>query len=116
MMITRKLNDDIKNVCPIHGVSIGTMDDRKTWRIDFTDEATASEKKAASAVLDAFDVAAPIVSDNIANELLDTESTAVLARKLEDLILKLDGDGVTVPGDAKKWAKGRHSKRRNALA
>lgn len=53
-MIATKLNDAIKAVCPIHGVSIGRKDDKKTWRIDFKTEATEQQKAAAQQVLDAF--------------------------------------------------------------
>ena len=46
-----QLDEALKAVCPIQGVSIGRRDDMATWRIDFTDTATESEKDAARAVL-----------------------------------------------------------------
>lgn len=46
-----QLDAAIKTVCPIHGVSIGKWDDRATWRINFKDEATDAERKAAQKVL-----------------------------------------------------------------
>lgn len=54
-MIAAKLDAAIKAVCPIHGVSIGRVNDKQTWRIDFKDEATAQERATAQAVVDAFD-------------------------------------------------------------
>ena len=50
-----KLDNEIKLVCPIHGISIGRKDDKSTWRIDFKDTATDKEKANAQAVIDAFD-------------------------------------------------------------
>lgn len=46
-MIAEKLDAAIKAVCPIHGVSIGRVDDKAIWRIDFKDEATAEQRSAA---------------------------------------------------------------------
>jgi hypothetical protein len=34
----------IREVAPIHGVSIGRYEDKATWRIDFKDEATDKQK------------------------------------------------------------------------
>ena len=55
-----KLDSALKVVCPIHGVSVGRRDDKATWRINFKDEATAQERDAAQAVIDAFD---PVAAD-----------------------------------------------------
>lgn len=54
-----KLDQKIRAVCHAHGVSVGKKSDKKTWRIDFTPEATEAEKKAAQAVIDAFDETEP---------------------------------------------------------
>lgn len=51
-----ELDKALKAVCPILGVSIGRVNDKSTWRIDFTDEATSEQRAAAQAVVDAFDV------------------------------------------------------------
>lgn len=54
------LDAEVRKVAPnIAGVSIGRPDDKRTWRIDFTDAATQAERAAARGVLDAFDPAAP---------------------------------------------------------
>ena len=55
-MIVGILTEQIAAVCPIHGVSIGRRADKNTWRIDFKDEATAAQRRAAAAALAAFDV------------------------------------------------------------
>ena len=67
-MIAAKLDNAIKIVCPIHGVSIGRRDDKATWRINFKDEATEQQRLAARAVLDAFDANQP---DNPPTDILD---------------------------------------------
>lgn len=55
MNIAAKLDAAVRAVCPIYGVSIGRLDDKATWRIDFADEATAEQRAAAQNVLEAFD-------------------------------------------------------------
>ncbi len=49
-----QLDNAIKAVCPIDGISIGRKDNKATWRIDFKDEATPEQRTAAQAVMDAF--------------------------------------------------------------
>lgn len=63
MTLAAKLDAAIKAVCPIHGVSIGRLDDKATWRIDFKDEATPEQRAAAIAVIDAFDPTAKTAED-----------------------------------------------------
>lgn len=55
-MIAAQFTAAVAAVCPIHGVSVGRSNDKATWRIDFKDEATAEQRAAAQAVIDAFDV------------------------------------------------------------
>lgn len=52
------LDEKIKAVAPIDGIGVGRFEDKSTWRIDFKDEATQTERVAAQAVVDGFDVAA----------------------------------------------------------
>lgn len=64
MTIAAKLDEAIKAVCPIRGISIGREDDKTTWRINFKDEATDKQRADARAVLEAFDVedaSAPVI-------------------------------------------------------
>ena len=49
-----QLDEQLKAVCQIHGVSIGRWNDRATWRINFKDEATKAERAAAQKVLQSF--------------------------------------------------------------
>lgn len=51
-----KLDQALKAVCPIHGVSIGRKNDRSTWRVDFAPEATDEQKAQAAQIVAAFDV------------------------------------------------------------
>ena len=40
---------------PVHGVSIGRVNDKKTWRIDFKDEASLAQRSYAKQILDDYD-------------------------------------------------------------
>lgn len=48
------LDQAIKAVCPIHGVSFGKLDDKSTWRINFANEATDKQKAEAQKIIDDF--------------------------------------------------------------
>ena len=50
------VTETINKVCPIHGVSFGKLYQKETWRIDFKDEATAAQKKAAAKWLASFNL------------------------------------------------------------
>lgn len=56
MNIQGKAQAAVDAVCPNFGISFGRLDDKTTWRIDFKPEATAEERAAAQAAIDAFDV------------------------------------------------------------
>lgn len=45
------LDQEIKKVCPIDGVSFGKLDDKSTWRIDYAKEATQEQKTEAQKIL-----------------------------------------------------------------
>lgn len=49
-----ELNQALKAVCPIDGVSVGQVADKSTWRIDFKPEATTEQRAAAQGVVDVF--------------------------------------------------------------
>lgn len=57
--IAERLDTAVRAVAPITGVSIGQANDRSTWRIDFTQDATDEQKAAAQAALEAFDPTEP---------------------------------------------------------
>lgn len=46
-----ELDQAIKAVCPIDGVSIGKPDDKATWRIDFQEAATKEQRAAAQGII-----------------------------------------------------------------
>lgn len=54
--VAAALDEAVKVVCPITGVSIGNRSDKTTWNIDFAEAATPQQRTAAQAVIDAFDV------------------------------------------------------------
>lgn len=47
-MTITELDQNLKKLCPIHGVSIGNPKDGNTWRIDFKDSATEMQRIAAT--------------------------------------------------------------------
>lgn len=58
------LHNAIAIVCPIEGVSVGSVADRSTWRIDYAPEATLEQKAAAANVLASFDLAGDIAAED----------------------------------------------------
>lgn len=70
-----QLTKALGQIAPIHGVSIGRRNDKSTWRIDFKDEATAEQRAAAQAVIDAFDA-----EKVVHNAGIDAQITAVEAQ------------------------------------
>jgi len=55
-MIAGVLHTKIEAVCPISSVSLGRIDDKKTWAISFDDKATEKQKADAQIVIDVFNV------------------------------------------------------------
>jgi hypothetical protein len=53
------LHSCIQAVCPIVGVSVGDPADKATWRVDFADTATDTQKAAAVAAVAAYNPDAP---------------------------------------------------------
>lgn len=83
---TNNLDTAIRAVCPIHGVSVGRANDKTTWRIDFTSDATPEQRVAAQAVVAAFDSVAEeaaVDSKRLAREAL--VSTAKLNTVFDNL-------------------------------
>ena len=56
-LLPEVIHKQVAAVAPISGVSIGRLDDKSTWRIDFKPEATVQQRTDAQAVVGAFDVA-----------------------------------------------------------
>lgn len=58
---TTRMHDAVAAVCPILGISFGSLSDKKTWRINFAPDATPAQMRAAQEAVDALDVLAPPV-------------------------------------------------------
>lgn len=54
MILQTYLDKKINQLCPIHGISFGNLDDKQTWKIYFKTEATDIQKQAAQNVIDNF--------------------------------------------------------------
>ena len=44
-----------ENGIPIYGISIGKVNDKSTWRVDFTDSASLAQRSQAQQLIDSFD-------------------------------------------------------------
>jgi hypothetical protein len=88
MNIATKLDQAIKAVCPIHGVSIGRADDKQTWRIDFKDEATREQREAGQSALTAFNPDDPKIEAVETIAKIEAENP-ITHRALRELILTL---------------------------
>ncbi len=53
-MIAARLDEEIRKVCPIFGVSVGQETDRTTWKFQ-PNSATLAQVAAGQAVIDSFD-------------------------------------------------------------
>jgi len=61
---------------PIHGVSIGTLDDRTTWKVDYKG-ATDAQQAAGAELLATFD---PATDTDYLEERAESEATAFLKK------------------------------------
>lgn len=86
--LVEKVDAALKAVCPIDGVSIGRDSDKTTWRIDFSESATADQRAAAQGVIDSFDVTKTLQISAIDDQLeaID-DATRAAMRGLRDFIL-----------------------------
>lgn len=55
MALQDYLDQLIKKVCPIHGISFGKLEDRETWRINYEGTATDEQKVKAELILKNFE-------------------------------------------------------------
>lgn len=60
-----RLHAAVANVAPIVGISVGDVQERASWRVDFADDATPEQRAAAAAVIDTFDPDAPVVPQSV---------------------------------------------------
>jgi hypothetical protein len=54
MYLQIAVDQAVKAVCPVYGISFGDPANNTTWRIDFMDEATDEQRAAAQQVVDNF--------------------------------------------------------------
>jgi hypothetical protein len=54
MNMEAALDEKIKEVCPIDGISFGDTNKRETWKIQFSENATLEQKLAATKVMQEF--------------------------------------------------------------
>lgn len=55
VQVTNRLTEAVRAVCPVDGLSVGTVGDSGTVRLDFRADATAEEREAGAAVVAGFD-------------------------------------------------------------
>lgn len=55
VQVTNRLAEAVRAVCPVDGLSVGTVGDSGTVRLDFRADATAEEREAGAAVVAGFD-------------------------------------------------------------
>lgn len=75
----RHLDQKIRAVCPIDGVSVDSWSDRATWRVIYRN-ATDAQKAAAQAIVDTFDPTSVVQESATIEDQID-EMKAVLARQ-----------------------------------
>ena len=73
------LDQQLKAVCPIDGVSIGRWNNKDTWQIFFRPEATVSEQARAEVLLRAFDPATVPVPPSRADLKAQLQAAPTLA-------------------------------------
>jgi len=91
MTITAHLDAAVRAVAPIVGVSVGRIDDKATWRIDFAPEATKEERAAAQQVAASFNVAAAKNAEQAEAAVLDTLKAESRTHPLFEKLPAIDG-------------------------
>jgi len=79
--VGQSLHEAVAKVCPIHGVVIGNPEDRSTYEIQPTDEATPAQVEAAQQVVAEFDPTKPPSTGSalrVFDVLTETEQIALL--------------------------------------
>lgn len=56
MKTAADIHNAISQVCPIDGISVGSIADKSTWRVDYSPSATTTQKTAAEDVVRTIDV------------------------------------------------------------
>lgn len=74
------LTASITAVCPIDGLSIGNVNDKKTWRIDFSPNATPDQQTAALQIINDFIIDKFMLDDARTSAADDIDQAAGMAR------------------------------------
>ena len=90
MSLVSTVHAAIAKVAPIHGVSIGSSGDKRTWRIDFKETATAAERAAALSLMAGFDVGTLATNEALLGEIDALEAGQTL-RRIREAVLAIDG-------------------------
>jgi hypothetical protein len=54
MILQAYLDQAIKKICPIHGISFGNLNDKDTWKIHYEENATPEQKDKAEQIINTF--------------------------------------------------------------
>jgi hypothetical protein len=88
-MNVANLHSRLSAVAPIIGISIGSVDDKSTWRVDFDEGATAQQRADAAGVIEAFDVNAGqprmALGSDLFSVLSRDQHTKLSAARADDL-------------------------------
>lgn len=82
------LTKEIEKLAPIDGVSVGSWQDKDTWRVDYKTSATNTQKQAVNAFIDAFDPTTP-TPDDVRAEAGRRMIALIGARDATDLAIKI---------------------------
>lgn len=93
------VTQEIRKIAPVQGVSLGRLDDKSTWRIDFEANATKKERRDAQAYINSLDLG-EVKTKADAQEAL-RESDKDMARMVEDLVDVLPDAMNNLPQQAK---------------
>lgn len=80
------LHDAINQVCPITGVSIGTLSDRTTWRFTPSPAATGQQKAAAQTLIDTWDISDGMDDKRTAKKAMTDTSPLVRLMRSSDRV------------------------------
>lgn len=93
MGLAANLQNAIEAVCPTIGVSLGSKNDKSTWRIDFAESATAEQQQAAEHVVLQYEYAEDIpVAVTMRQARLALLQSGLLPN-INDLIASMPGEG-----------------------
>ena len=88
-MITIKyISEEIEKLAPIDGISIGNLNDKTTWRVDYKNTATQAQITNVNNFINNLDITAPI-PDDVRAEAQRRMIVLVNAKNSDDLNIKI---------------------------